>query len=103
MFENVDFGKEVNKKYIDFYVNKDIPLEEQIDLLKEDFLQVSYDNGYPIHMGWYPELDEDGNFRVSVIKDYQWNNSILQKSCRDLSLLNEYVHEYINLIESTNK
>ncbi|MCW6111094.1 hypothetical protein [Clostridium sporogenes] len=103
MFEDINFGKGVNKKYIDFDVNKDIPLEEQIDLLKEDLLQVSYDNDYIIDMGWYPEFDEEGNFRVSVIKDYQWDNPILQKNCRDLNLLNEYVHECIKLIEPKSK
>ena len=103
MFENIDFGKGVSKKYIDFDVNKDIPLEEQIDLLKEDLLQVNYDNNYLIDVGWYPEFDEEGIFRVSVIKDYQWDNPILQKSCRDLSLLDEYMHECINIIESKIK
>lgn len=103
MFEDVNFGKGVRKKYIDFYINKNIPLEEQLDILKEDLLQVSYYNDYLIDLGWYPEFDQKGNFRVSVIKDYQWDNPILQKSCRDLNLLDEYVHECIKLIEANNK
>lgn len=103
MFKDIDFGKGVIKKDIDFDLNKDIPLKEQIDLLKEDMLQVSYDNDYLIDMGWYPEFDEEGNFRVSVIKDYQWDYPILQRSCRDLNLLDEYVREGINLIQSRNK
>ena len=103
MFKDINFGKGVNRKYIDFDVNKEVALEEQIDLLKEDLLQVSYDNDYLIDIGWYPEFDEEGNFRVSVIKDYQWDNPILQKSCRDLNLLDEYLHEGIALIESKNK
>lgn len=103
MFEEINFGEGVNKKYIDFTINKDITLEEQIDLLKEDMLQVIYDNGYLIDVGWYSEFDEEGNFRVSVIKDYQWDNPILQRSCRYLNLLDEYLHECINLIESKNK
>lgn len=103
MFEDVNFGKGVRKKYIDFYINKNIPLEEQLDILKEDLLQVSYYNDYLIDLGWYPEFDQKGNFRVSVIKDYQWDNPILQKNCRDLNLLDEYVHECIKLIEANNK
>lgn len=99
MFENIDFGKGVSKKYIDFDVNKDIPLEEQVDLLKEDLLQVSYESDYIIDMGWYPEFNKEGSFRVSVIKDYQWDNPVVQKSCRDLNLLIKYVHECINLIQ----
>lgn len=38
LFEDVNFGKGVRKKYIDFYINKNIPLEEQLDILKEDLL-----------------------------------------------------------------
>ena len=103
MFESINFGKGISKKYIDFDVNRDIPLETQIDLLKEDLLQVCYDNNYLIDIGWYPEFDEEGAFRVYVIKDYQWDNPVVQKSCRNLNLLNKYVHECINLIQSKNK
>lgn len=103
MFENINYGKGVSKKYIDFDVNKDIPLEYQLDLLKEDLLQIIYDNDYIIYMGWYPEFDESGDFRVSIIKDYHWDNPVFQKSCRDLELLNEFIHECINLIESKRK
>ena len=100
MFENIDFGIGVIKKYIDFNVKEDIPLEQQVDLLKEDLLQVSYHNNYILDIGWYPEFDEEGIFRVSVIKDYEWNNPIIQKSCRDLKVLYEYVHECINFIQT---
>ena len=44
MFKDIDFGTGVSRKYIDFEINEDIPLEEQTDLLKEDLLQVIYDN-----------------------------------------------------------
>ncbi|MBU5315381.1 hypothetical protein KQI30_03685 [Clostridium bornimense] len=103
MFENINFGKGINKKYIDFNVNKDIPLKDQIDLLKEDLLQVSYDNNYIIDMGWYPEFDREGNFEIYIIKDNRWDNPILHKKCKDLDLLNEYIYECIKLIESKAK
>ena len=103
MFNDINFGIGVKEKYIDFDVNKDAPLEKQINLLKEDILQVSYDNDYLIDIGWYPEYELEGSFRVSVIKDYQWNNPILQKSCRDLNSLDEHLNECIKLIESKYK
>lgn len=103
MFEEIDFGKGVNKKYIDFNVNKDIPLDKQIDWLKEDLVQVIYYNNYLIDIGWYPEFSEEGFFRIVIVKDYQWEDTILQKNCRDLNLLEEYLQECINIIQSTIK
>lgn len=101
MFENINFGKGVTRKYFDFDVNNNIPLGEQIDLLKEDLIQIIYYNDYLIDLGWYPEFDKDGFFRVSVIKDYQWDKPILQKRCKDIDVLEEYIHECINIVQST--
>lgn len=98
MFKDIDFGTGVSRKYIDFEINEDVPLEEQTDLLKEDLLQVIYDNNYIIDIGWYPEFDENGSFRVSVIKEYQWDNPIFQKKCRRTGLVREYLCECIELI-----
>lgn len=95
MFKDIDFGTGVSRKYIDFKINENIPLEEQTDLLKEDLLQVSYDNNYTIDIGWYPEFDENGSFRVSVIKEYQWDAPIFQKNCRSIELVREYLCECI--------
>lgn len=98
MFKDIDFGAGVCRKFIDFEINEDIPLEEQTDLLKEDLLQISYDNNYIIDIGWYPEFDETGCFRVSVINEYQWDNPIFQKNCRSIGLVREYLCECIDLI-----
>ncbi|SFR69488.1 hypothetical protein [Anaeromicropila populeti] len=103
MFQDIDFGKGVNRKYIDFNINEVIPLKEQTDLLKEDLIQVIYESNYLIDIGWYPEFDEEGFFRVSIIKDYQWENPVLQKNCRDLNLLKEYVDECIDIIQTKVK
>ncbi|UVM51641.1 hypothetical protein LOY38_06245 [Pseudomonas sp. B21-015] len=51
----------------------DQPLAGQIDALKEDLLQVEYGKQLLLDVGWYPEFDEDGAFRVVVIKDHHWD------------------------------
>lgn len=92
MFENIDFGKGVSKKYINFNINENISLEEQTDLLMEDLIQIIYDNNYIIDIGWYPEFDKNGHFLVCVIKDFQWDRPIFKKCCEDLYLLEKYIN-----------
>lgn len=43
-----------------------------IDSLKEDMLQVSYESGYLLDVGWYPSFDPSGLFQVRVIKEFDW-------------------------------
>jgi peptidoglycan hydrolase-like protein with peptidoglycan-binding domain len=86
LFEDIDFGEGVNEKYIDFNVNKDISLDKQIDWLKEDLVQVSYDNNYLIDIGWYHEFIEEGFYinnhgkfdkhLYGVICDFQRKNKL---------------------------
>ena len=98
MINNIDFGSGIIKKYIDFNINEEQPLHKQIYVLKEDLIQIIYENNYLIDVGWYPEFSEKGNFIVSLIKDYKWDNPVLQKICRDLDLLEKYINELIDIV-----
>lgn len=99
MFENMNFepGKVV---YNDFDVNPKVQLESQVDSLKEDLFQVNYSDQYIIDVGWYPEFDEDGSFRICIIKDFNWEAPLFEKRCRDISTLNQLMCECINLINN---
>lgn len=44
--------------------------------LKEDMLQVSYESGYLLDVGWYPSFDPSGCFQIRVIKEYDWENPV---------------------------
>ena len=103
MVSKIDFGTGVKSKYIDIDLSKDISLEEQIDNLKEDLLQVVYDNDYLIDLGWYPEFDEKGSFKISVVKDYQWDNPAFQKNFSTLDELERYLCECIEVIQMARK
>lgn len=103
LFEEINFGENVKEKYIDFNFNKNAPLEEQIDLLKEDLCQVKYFNDFLIDIGWYPEFDKNGKFKILVIKNYNWDNPILEKTCRDFSKLEDFVQIAIRCIMKLNK
>lgn len=98
MFEKMNFGKGVTHKYIDFNIDLQLPLLSQIELLKEDLVQIVYNN-YLLDIGWYPEFDEQGSFRILIIKDKKWDNPMLEKKCRDLDKLDNYVKEGIEYIQ----
>lgn len=99
MFENIDFGVGIDRKYDDFYVNKGMSLKEQVDLLKEDLFQISYKNDYIIDVGWYPEFSPEGNFRIVVVKDYNWDAVVIEKECKDFSSLEQIMKECVKIVQ----
>lgn len=99
MFNDTNFGDNVKSIRSNDFINEKIPIKDQIDLLKEDLLQVIYKNNYLIDIGWYPESDIKGSFLICIIKDYQWDKLIMQKKCKNFYSLNSYLKEFINIIQ----
>jgi hypothetical protein len=62
-------------------------VESQINLLKEDLIQVQFRNAIILDLGWYPEFDPRGQFVLTVVRDQDWENPILQLKFRELSQL----------------
>ena len=98
MFENFYFGKNVVTKYIDFMIDEDKPLEEQVLYLKEDMIQIGYDNGLTLDVGWYPELDINGVFILYVIRGRDWEHPRVKKKCKDLKSLCESINHCVKYI-----
>lgn len=96
-FQNIDFKSGVIT-YDDFMIDLKLPLENQVDCLKEDLFQVDYFGRYIIDVGWYPEFNAKGNFTICLIKDCNWSDPILIKKCRDLNQLGEYMKEFIEYV-----
>jgi hypothetical protein len=63
--------------------------------LKEDLFQISYENDYIIDVGWYPEFSVKGNFRIVVVKDYNWDTFIIEKKCKDLNTLDQLMKKCV--------
>jgi hypothetical protein len=82
----------------DFNINFEIPLDEQIFSLKEDLLQINYNEKYIIDVGWHPELDPKGFFKVQVIKDYDWLNPIFIKKCKSKKSLQKSLQKAVDII-----
>jgi len=75
------------------------PLLDQIDILKEDLLQVNYEGNYIIDVGWYPEFSKEGSFKIQVIKDFDWINPELLVDAESITRLLEGVRMSISFIK----
>lgn len=75
-------------------LNENLALQAQVFSLSEDLLQVeSVDKELLLDVGWYPEFDLDGFFKVVVIKKYDWENPIFDKKILDISSLESVLRE----------
>ncbi len=84
--------------YNDCNISIYMPLDDQIDALKEDLFQVQYGKKFLIDVGWYPSFNIKGKFRIRVIKDYDWTVPLFDKICRDIKTLNRYMEECIKVV-----
>jgi hypothetical protein len=97
MFEEMNFEPGLIT-YNDFNINKDMPLVNQIGSLKEDLFQVEYGEDYLIDVGWYPSFNKKGDFRIRVIKNYDWTLPLLDKRCKAIIALNKLMEDCIKLV-----
>ncbi len=102
MFKEFDF-KPGNVVFDDFLIVPKIPLCEQVEFLKEDLFQVNYFGEFIIDVGWYPEFQETGSFKLSLVKDYNWQEPLIEKRSRDLNELRQYMGECIALVKELMK
>jgi hypothetical protein len=77
---------------------KDIDLSNQIDLLKEDMLQVEYQGTHLLDVGWYPSFDTNGSFQIRAIKDYDWEVPLVFSKADTIQLLIEEIIAAQNVI-----
>jgi hypothetical protein len=89
---NIDFSEKSGViTFNDFFISDDIPLENQLDELKEDMLQVEFPDGYLLDIGWRPSFEIDGQFNLALIKDFNWEDPVYLSSAKSLSELEENI------------
>ncbi|AZD05693.1 hypothetical protein C4K26_0259 [Pseudomonas chlororaphis] len=66
-----------------FRIDHSFEILEAIDELKEDLLQASFPHDQIIDIGWYPEFCENGSFKVSLIKNLNWEQPISTNRAKD--------------------
>ncbi|TFY89245.1 hypothetical protein DYL61_22795 [Pseudomonas nabeulensis] len=73
----------------DLSLLQDMAVAKQTDLLKEDMLQVEFAGGFLLDVGWYPEFDPAGDFRINVIKNYDWDRPVVVLTAHETAELIE--------------
>jgi hypothetical protein len=98
MFEEIEFGSG-RVVLDDCEISIDKPLKEQLDFLKEDLFQIEYSEGYIIDVGWYPSFEAEGNFRIVVVSEYNWEKPLYMKKCKELETLTLYMKECVTIVK----
>ncbi|AUT97974.1 hypothetical protein C3454_02060 [Citrobacter europaeus] len=55
-------------------------VSEEAIRLDEDLFQLTQNNGVVIDIGWYPSLDEKGEFLIQVISGADWDHPMIKTS-----------------------
>ena len=89
MLKNIDFdpGKVT---YNDFDIDLIYALTQEHLVDEKDLLQVEYPNNVLIDVGWHTD-----SFIVSVAKNYNWENLIIKKKCKNIEELEKILKECI--------
>lgn len=97
--DNIDF-KSGDVIYNEFKIDFNKKYSEQEDCLLEDLLQVTYDQGYLLDVGWYPELESEGEFVVQIVKEKKWEEPIYKSNSKNKEDLVQDLNNAIRIIES---
>jgi len=85
MFENYNFNPGI-VSYNPYKLSPDDITD--INWLGEDMVQVRYENGFILDVGWYGKtFTLDGVFIINIIKDYKWDKPVYKKEYRSLTEL----------------
>lgn len=84
----------------DFQIDENNSVENQVDNLKEDLFQVNYDDKFIIDVGWFPSFSKNGQFKVVVIEDFNWDDPIYKKTSRTISELREHIEKSVSIVKS---
>ena len=86
ILDQIDFknGK-IHYNTLDLHIYK--PLHNQLEDLKEDLLQVHYENKLVLDVGWYPEFHPNGRFVTYIIKNSDWENPVLKLESKSITKL----------------
>ncbi|WP_094265748.1 hypothetical protein [Paludifilum halophilum] len=67
------------------------PDDENWLLFTQDLLQLHCGEDLLLDLGWYPEADPSGQYRLELIKNTNWEKPLLSFSSRDKSEITELI------------
>ena len=94
MFEHIPFSSG-RVTFNDPYFDPTKPVEQQMDILREDLFQSQWENGLKLAVGWYPCFNQNGRFRLVVIKDADWDSPVVTFETR---VCGELVAEMLEIL-----
>ncbi|MGW8466051.1 hypothetical protein [Pseudomonas sp. CLCA07] len=71
-----------------------------IDDLKEDLFQAVFPKNQIIDIGWHPEFCENGTFKVSVIKVYNWEHPAFSDKVKNWEELHKAISIALEKLET---
>lgn len=81
-------------------IDQTLKILEVVDDLKEDLLQASFPHEQIIDIGWHPEFCENGSFKVSLIKNFNWEQPISTSKAKNWSELHTAILETLKSLET---
>ena len=81
------------------HLNQLIDISMIVDDLKEDLFQAVFPHDQLIDIGWYPEFCEDGKFRISLIKAYDWEHPAFSEKAKNWTELNKAISNTLIKLE----
>lgn len=85
--------------YLDMGIDLKKKFNEQCWSYKEDMLQIGFGNNYIIDIGWIPGREENGNFILTVVKDFNWHKPLIRKKIKSFIDLKENLEIEVNKLE----
>ncbi|MBV7498086.1 hypothetical protein ACIPLA_21505 [Pseudomonas sp. NPDC086112] len=73
-----------------------------VDELKEDLFQAVFPHNQLIDIGWHPEFSEKGTFRISLIKEYDWEHPVFSEKAKSWTELNKAISNALNKLKNDN-
>lgn len=83
-------------KYCDFNINPNQELYSQLEKLKEDLVQVWFNNtNFTLDIGFYPSFSLEWKIIISLINNDDWNNYLEKIEVQDLPSLQKNINYII--------
>lgn len=86
-------------KYNTYNIDFNKSLARQKEELNEDLIQVEFQGGYILDIGWFPEYNEKGGIIIQLIQNYKWETPIYKQEVKDLVSLYQCIENVLKIIK----
>lgn len=92
MWWNIDIKDGVISHDSISWINDDFKItEDTVFDLSSDLLQIKFNDQILLDVGWYPDLNVNGRFRILLIKNTNWEFPLLNVQCSNIKELKQNI------------